>query len=90
MKSDSFANHLIKYLKYLTTHTIKANDLIFLLNVDIILKLDPILASKKFGTHNCQLYRQEQIEITKHLLRGKRTMLINKNTEIYRACNYKV
>ena len=52
-------------------------------------KLNPISASKKFGTDDCQLCSQEKIEITSHWLRGKKHMLINKNTKIYRACHHK-
>ena len=45
--------------------------------------------SKKFGTEDCQLCSQKKIEIARHWLRGKKSMLINKNTKIYGAFCHK-
>ena len=89
IKSDSFANHFVKHLRHLNDRTIKAKDVKHLFNISIISKLNPISASKKFGTDDCQLCMQERIEITKRWLRGKKASLINKNTKIYGACRHK-
>ena len=52
IKSDSFPNYFIKYLKYLNRLTIKANDTKQLLNIRIVSKLNSISALKTFGTEN--------------------------------------
>ena len=83
IRSDSFASYLIKHLKHLRECAIKAKDVKPLLNVDVVSKLNPISVSRKFRTKDCQLCMQKKIEITQRWLRGKKSMLINKNNKIY-------
>ena len=90
IKSDSFANYFIKHLQHLNNCTIKAKNIKHLLNVSVISKLNPISISKKLGTDDCQLCMRKRIEITRGWLRGKKSILITKNTEIFGAYRHKV
>ena len=85
--SDSFANHFVNFFK--KKEVIRAKDVRNIIEIRILKELNPISASNKFGSHECQLCMQERIHIAKAKL-FKPSFHINKNMEIFGACRHKV
>ena len=84
-KSDSFASHLVQHCNNTTSRT----DLRKCIPFKVIKQLNQIGAMKTFTKPNCNLCIQERLTITKKL-REKRVTIMNKNSEIYGACQHKM
>ena len=83
-KSDSFAAHFVYHFNDTTSRT----DLRKCMTFKILKQLNPIGVMKKIMKPNCNLCMQERLTILKKL-RDKRVTIMNKNLEIYGACQHK-
>ena len=83
-KSDSFAVHFKQHFNTTTLRT----DLRKYMTFKLVKQLSPIGAMKIFTKPNCNLCMEERLTILKKL-RDKRVTIINKNSEIYGACQHK-
>ena len=80
---DSFAAHLVQHFNIITSRT----DLCKYMTPKLVKQLNPIGAMKKVMQPNCNLCMQECLTILKKL-RDKRVTVMNKNSEIYGACQH--
>ena len=83
-KTDSFAAHFENHFNTTTSRT----DLRKYMTFKIVKQLNPIGAMKTFTKPNCNLCMEERLTILKKL-RDKRVTIMNKNLEIYGACQHK-
>ena len=83
-KSDSFDAHFEQHFNSTTSCT----DLRKYMMFKIVNQLNPIGAMKTFTKPNCNLCMEERLKIPK-TLRDKRVTIMNKNSEIYGACQHK-
>ena len=83
-KSDSFAAHFEQHFNTTTSRT----DLRKYMTCKFVKQLNPIGAMKTFKKLNCNLCMEGRLTIPKKL-RDKRVTIMNKNSEIYGACQHK-
>ena len=83
-KLDSFASHSIQHYNNNTSRTYLRKCMTF----KVLKQLNPIGAMKIFTKPNCNQCMQEHLTILK-ILCDKRVTVINKNSEIYGACQHK-
>ena len=84
-KLDEFAAHFEQHFNT----TMSRIDLRKCIKFKVVKQLNQIGAMKTFTKPNCNLCIQERLKILKKL-RDKRVTVVNKNSEIYRACRYKM
>ena len=83
-KSDSFAAHFVQHFNSNTSRT----ELCKFMTFKAPNQLNPIGAIKKFTKPNCNLCMQEGLKTLK-MIRDIRVTVMNKNSEIYGACQHK-
>jgi hypothetical protein len=86
--SDSFVKHFAIHQKQRTTK-LNVREAPTKVKVSILWQGNPISCNKSFGKMNCFLCMKERILILKHL-RENPDIIINSNSEIYRACRHKL
>ena len=83
-KSDSFAAHFEQHFHTTTSRT----DLRKYMAFKAVKQLSPADAIKTFTKPNCNICMEELLTTLKNL-RDKRVTIMNKNSEIYGACQHK-
>ena len=83
-KSDSFSAYFKQHFNTTMSCTYLCKYMIF----QVVKQLIPIGAMKNFMKPNCNLCIEERLMILKKL-RDKNVTVINKNSEMYRACLHK-
>ena len=83
-KSDSFAAHFVQHFNNTRSRTYLRKCMTF----KVLKYLNPIGAMKTFTKPNCNLCMEVRLTILKKL-RDKRVTIMNKNSEIYGACQHK-
>ena len=83
-KTDLFPAHFKQHFNATTPHT----DLSKYMTFKILKQINPIGEMKRFTEPNCNLCMEERLTILKSL-RDKRVTIMNKNSEIYGACQKK-
>ena len=83
-KSDSFAAHFEHHFKATASRT----DLRKYMTFKVVKQLNLIGEMKTFTKPNCNLFTEERLTILKEI-RDKCITIMNKNSEIYKACRHK-
>ena len=83
-KSDSFAAHFVRHFNSTTSRT----ELRKCMTFKVLKEINTIGAMKTFTKPNFNLCMQERLTILK-MVRYKRVTVMNKNSEIYGACQHK-
>ena len=84
-KSDSFSTHFEQHFKSTTSRI----DLRKFTALQVVKQLNLIGVMKIFTKPNCKLCMEERLTIIKKL-RDKLIMVMNKNLDIYRACQHRI